>query len=89
MGVTSLATGKWIGTYFSEELKAVKPYLYTFKYLEGYEFSKVDLFTDYFVFISLDISLQNSVLPAESNLLFLSIKVLILDCSSAICCLNN
>lgn len=46
-GKTIFPTGKWIGTYFSEELKAVKPYGYTFKFLEGYEFSKVDLFSEY------------------------------------------
>jgi hypothetical protein len=35
------------GVYFSEELKAVLPHGYQFKFLEGYEFSKIDLFSDY------------------------------------------
>ena len=46
-GKTIFPTGKWIGTYFSEELKGVASYGYTFKFLEGYEFTKIDLFTEY------------------------------------------
>jgi hypothetical protein len=46
-GKTIFPTGIWIGTYFSEELKAVIKYGYQFKFIEGYEFSKVDLFSDY------------------------------------------
>jgi hypothetical protein len=46
-GKTIFPTGKWIGTYFSEELKAVKPLGYNFKFYQGYEFSKIDLFSDY------------------------------------------
>jgi hypothetical protein len=40
-------TGKWIGVYFSEELKAVSNHGYKIKLIEGYEFSKVDLFSTY------------------------------------------
>jgi hypothetical protein len=46
-GKTIFPTGTWIATYFSEELKAVLEYGYKFKYLEGYEFSKIDLFSEY------------------------------------------
>jgi hypothetical protein len=46
-GKTIFPTGIWIGYYFSEELKAVLDLGYKFKYLEGYEFSKIDLFNDY------------------------------------------
>lgn len=46
-GKTIFPTGSWIGTYFSEELKAVLPHGYKFNFLEGYEFSKIDLFSDY------------------------------------------
>jgi len=46
-GKTIFPIGKWVGTYFSEELKAVLNLGYQFKYLEGHEFSKIDLFTDY------------------------------------------
>jgi hypothetical protein len=46
-GKTIFPTGKWIGTYFSEELKAIIKYGYKFKFIEGYELSKVDLFSDY------------------------------------------
>jgi len=44
-GKTIFPTGIWIGTYLSEELKAVQKYGYQF--IEGYEFSKVDLFSPY------------------------------------------
>ena len=46
-GKTIFPTGIWIDTYFSEELKAVLSLGYTFKFIEAYEFSKRDLFTDY------------------------------------------
>lgn len=46
-GRTIYSIGKWIGTYFSEELKAVSKLGYKIKLLEGYEFDKVDLFTNY------------------------------------------
>ena len=46
-GKTIFPTGSLCGTYFSEELKAVLPHGYKFKFIEGYEFSKIDLFTDY------------------------------------------
>ena len=39
--------GKWIGTYFSEEIKAVIPLGYIIKPITGYEFSKVNLFNSY------------------------------------------
>lgn len=37
---------KWIGTYFSEEIKAVIPLGYIIKPIIGYEFSKLDLFSN-------------------------------------------
>ncbi len=46
-GKTIYPTGSWTGVYFSEELKAVVPQGYKFKFLEGYEFSKIDLFSEY------------------------------------------
>ena len=46
-GKTIFPTGRWTGTYLSEELKAVAAHGYEFRFLEGYEFSKIDLFTDY------------------------------------------
>lgn len=46
-GKTIFPTGTWIGTYFSEELKAVIPHGYEVKLIRGIEFSKIDLFTDY------------------------------------------
>lgn len=46
-GKTIYPTGSWTGVYFSEELKAVLPQGYQFKFLEGYEFSKIDLFSEY------------------------------------------
>ena len=46
-GKTIYPTGRWTGVYFSEELKAVLPHGYQFKFLEAYEFSKIDLFSDY------------------------------------------
>lgn len=39
--------GKFVGTYFSEELKAVIAAGYKIKLISGYEFSKVNIFTDY------------------------------------------
>jgi DNA polymerase type B, organellar and viral len=46
-GKTIYPTGSWTGVYFSEELKAVVTQGYQFKFIEGYEFSKIDLFSDY------------------------------------------
>lgn len=46
-GKTIFPTGCWIGTYFSEELKAVKALGYKFKFIKAYEFSKIDLFSGY------------------------------------------
>lgn len=46
-GKTIYLYGKWIGTYFSEELKEVIKLGYIIKPLIGYEFSKIDLFSDY------------------------------------------
>lgn len=40
-------TGKWLGVYFSEELKAVIPYGYKVKLIKGEEFSKINLFDEY------------------------------------------
>uniref|UniRef100_UPI0030FF2E68 DNA polymerase n=1 Tax=Singerocybe alboinfundibuliformis TaxID=1346812 RepID=UPI0030FF2E68 len=44
---TIYPTGSWTGVYFSEELKALTPLGYKFKLIEGYEFSKIDLFSKY------------------------------------------
>lgn len=44
---TIYPTGHWIGVYFSEELKAIEHLGYTFTLLKGYEFSKIDLFSNY------------------------------------------
>ncbi len=46
-GKTIFPTGTWIGVYFSEELKEVVDRGYKVKLIKGYEFSKIDLFTDY------------------------------------------
>jgi len=46
-GKTIYPTGTWQGVYFSEELKDVIKLGYTFKLLKGYEFSKIDLFSNY------------------------------------------
>ena len=46
-GKTIYPKGRWIGTYFSEELKAVEKLGYIIKPLEGYAFSKFKPFTDY------------------------------------------
>ena len=46
-GKTIFPTGYWIGVYFSEELKAVQHLGYKFTLIKGYEFSKIDLFSDY------------------------------------------
>lgn len=40
-------TGNFIGTYFSEELKAAQNHGYTIRPLDGYEFSKCNLFNKY------------------------------------------
>ena len=44
---TIYPVGKWKGIYFSEEMKALLKYGYKFTLIKGYEFSKVDLFTEY------------------------------------------
>lgn len=44
---TIFPTGKWVGIYFSEELKTAIQYGYKIKLLSGYEFSKYDLFNEY------------------------------------------
>ena len=44
---TIFPTGKWIGIYFSEELKTASKYGYKIKLLSGYEFSKYNLFNEY------------------------------------------
>jgi len=46
-GKTIYPTGNWIGVYFSEELKALEKYGYKFKLIKGYEFSQIDLFSEY------------------------------------------
>lgn len=47
-GKTIFPTGKWVGTYFSEELKAVLKYGYSFKFISGIEYEKThNLFDSY------------------------------------------
>nr|YP_004376378.1 hyp16 [Moniliophthora roreri]ADO51599.1 hyp16 [Moniliophthora roreri] len=46
-GKTIFPKGKWIGVYFSEELKVVQNYGYKISLIKGYEFSKIDLFKEY------------------------------------------
>jgi len=46
-GKTIYPYGRWTGVYFTEEMRALLDYGYEFKLLRGYEFSKVDLFSDY------------------------------------------
>lgn len=46
-GKTIYPKGKWIGINISEELKTVVKYGYKIKLIKGYEFSKIDLFSDY------------------------------------------
>jgi hypothetical protein len=46
-GKTIFPTGSWIGVYFSEELKTVSKHGYKINLIKGYEFSKLDLFTNY------------------------------------------
>jgi hypothetical protein len=46
-GKTIFPTGSWIGTYFSEELKAIVERGYKVKLIKGIEFSKAYLFNDY------------------------------------------
>jgi hypothetical protein len=47
-GKTIFPTGKWVGTYFSEELKAVLKYGYKFKFISGIEYEKTyNLFDTY------------------------------------------
>jgi len=44
---TIFPTGKWIGVYFSEELKAVVKLGYNIQLINGYEFTKEYIFKDY------------------------------------------
>ena len=44
---TIYPTSSWLGVYFSKELKAVAQLGYQIKLINGYEFSKIDLFSDY------------------------------------------
>jgi hypothetical protein len=46
-GKTIYPVGNWEGVYFSEELKAVVKLGYKVRLIKGYEFTKVDLFTNY------------------------------------------
>ena len=46
-GLTIHPTGKFTGIYFSEELKAVQEQGYKIKLIDGYEFSKTNLFVSY------------------------------------------
>jgi hypothetical protein len=46
-GKTIHPTGSWIGVYFSEELKAVQKLGYEITLIKGYEFTKLDLFSNY------------------------------------------
>lgn len=46
-GKTIFPKGKWVATYFSEELKAAEKYGYKIKLISGYSFTKVKLFNDY------------------------------------------
>jgi hypothetical protein len=46
-GKTIYPVGTWEGVYFSEELKAVEKLGYQITLIEGYEFTKAYLFTDY------------------------------------------
>lgn len=46
-GKTIFPTGTWVGVYFSEELKAMVKLGYKIKLINGYEFSKIDLFSSY------------------------------------------
>ena len=46
-GKTIYPTGRWIGVYFSEELKAMVELGYNITPIRGLEFSKIDLFSDY------------------------------------------
>lgn len=46
-GKTIFPRGSWIDVYFSEELKAVVAQGYEVSLIRGYEFSKIDLFSEY------------------------------------------
>jgi hypothetical protein len=46
-GKTIFPRGTFMGVYFSEELKAVKKHGYIITLIRGYEFNKIDLFSDY------------------------------------------
>ena len=46
-GKTIFPIGSWSGIYFSEELKEVVKHGYIINLIEGFEFSKVDLFSEF------------------------------------------
>jgi hypothetical protein len=46
-GKTIFPTGTWLGVYFSEELKVMVNLGYKIKLINGYEFTKIDLFSNY------------------------------------------
>ena len=46
-GKTIFPRGNWTATYFSEELKSVIPLGYKIKLLKGFEYSRIDLFSNY------------------------------------------
>ncbi len=46
-GKTIYPVGTWEGVYFSEELKAVEKLGYKIKLIKGYEFTRIDLFSNY------------------------------------------
>jgi DNA polymerase type B, organellar and viral len=46
-GNTIYPVGTWTAIYFSEELKAVQPLGYEFRLIQGYEFSKANIFNSY------------------------------------------
>lgn len=48
-GKTIFPTGTWIGTYFSEELKAVIKYGYTFKFISGIEYHRTEKLFDSYI----------------------------------------
>lgn len=48
-GKTIFPTGRWYGTYFSEELKAVAAYGYTFRYISGIEYHKTEKLFDSYI----------------------------------------
>lgn len=48
-GKTIFPTGKWVGTYFSEELKAAVKYGYTYSYIAGIEYHKKEQLFDSYI----------------------------------------